>query len=103
MMGTRINDSVSNVVDSTAGLFLEDGHLKLKQASQTFYADGVESIETLKKRKVVGFVFQCLQWLQERYCGALQTYWLRQRPVMSGFATSEIGLIPSWQTLYRSR
>ena len=46
MMGTRVNALVSNVVDSTAGLFLEHGHLKLKQASQTFYADGVESIET---------------------------------------------------------
>ncbi len=46
MMGTRVNDLVSNVIDSTAGLFLEHGHLKLKQAIQKFYADGVESIET---------------------------------------------------------
>ena len=70
-MGTRVNALVSNVVDSTAGLFLEHVHLNLKQASQTFYANGVESIETLKKYKVVGFDFQCLQWLYERYCGSL--------------------------------
>ena len=47
MMGTLVNDLVSNVVDSTAGLFLEDAYVKLKQACQTFYADGVESIEPL--------------------------------------------------------
>ena len=57
MMGTRINDSVSNIVDSTAGLFLEHGHLKLKQASQTFYANSVESIETLKNTKSLVLIF----------------------------------------------
>ena len=57
MMGTRVNDLVSNVVDSTAGLFLEHVHLNLKQASQTFYADGVESIETQKNAKSLVLIF----------------------------------------------
>ena len=57
MMGTRINDLVSNVVDSIAGLFLEHDHLKLKQAGQTFYADGVKSIETLKNAKSLVSIF----------------------------------------------
>ncbi len=57
MIGTRVNDLVSNVVNSTAGLFLENGHLELKQASQTFYADGVESIDTLKNAKSLVLIF----------------------------------------------
>ena len=57
MMGTLVNDLFSNVVDSTAGIVLEDVYVKLKQASQTFYADGVESIETLKNAKSLVLIF----------------------------------------------
>ena len=66
MIGTRVNDLVSNVVNSTAGLFLEHGHLKLKQASQTFYADGVESIEILKNAKSLVLIFNvCIGYTRD--------------------------------------
>ena len=66
MIGTRVNDLVSNVVKSTAGLFLEDVHLKLKQTSQTFCADGVESIETLKNAKSLVLIFNvCIGYTRD--------------------------------------